>query len=233
MMSFKMNTRTLMVFASLVSMPLAGCTVEEYVAESKYVPYSGAEQYPITVSRGPVSIDVSSTVGSLQPSQVNSIAAFARQASANGLSPVTVSKPSGGGKSSRVAYEVANLLAQQGVPARLIKINTYRASASSPVKVSFNKTFAKTKPCGDWSVDATNTRNNQWTPNHGCAVQSNLAAMLSNPNDINTPRTETPALGSTRVDAVDAVDGNSVAADPIAATASTVQTGAPAAAQAN
>jgi pilus assembly protein CpaD len=230
MMSFKMDTRTLLVLASLAALPLAGCTAEEYIAENHYVPYSGAEQFPITVSRGPVSIDVATSAGTLQPSQVNRVAAFARQASASGLSTVTVSRPSAGGKSSRVAYEVANLLAQQCVPSRLIKINTYRGSSSAPVKVSIIKTLAKTKPCGDWSVDAGNTRANQWTPNHGCAVQSNIAAMLANPNDIDTPRTETLASGSTRVDAVDAVDGNSVSLDPITTTASTTTTGAPQAA---
>jgi pilus assembly protein CpaD len=232
-MSFKINTRTLLSLAALATMPLAGCTTQELADERQYVAYSGSEQYPITVSKGPFSIDVATNSGTLQPSQINRVAAFARQATASGLTPVTVSRPSAGSNASRVAYEVANLLAQQGVPARLIKINSYRGSASAPVKVSFSKTFAKTRPCGDWSIDVTNSRSNEMSPNHGCAVQSNLAAMLSDPNDINTPRTETPALGSTRVDAVDAVDGNSVAADPIAATASTVQTGAPAAAQAN
>jgi pilus assembly protein CpaD len=212
---------------------LAGCTNQEVAAEYKYVPYSGAEQYPIKVVTGPVSLDVSTRQGTLQPAQVNQIAAFARSASASGLTPVTVSKPSAGGNSARVAYEVANLLAQQGVPARLIKIGTYRGNAASPVRISFNKSYARTKPCGDWSIDVTNSRSNELAPNHGCAVQSNIAAMLSNPEDIEIPRTETAALGSTRVDAVDAVDGNSVAADPIAATSSTVQAGAPVAPKTN
>jgi pilus assembly protein CpaD len=226
-MILKLNPAALFMLAMLTAAPLAGCTTEEYIAEGQYQPYSGSEQYPITVSRGPVSIDVSTRAGSLDPAQVNRVAAFARQAAANGLTPVTVSRPSAGGKASRVAYEVANLLAQQGVPARLIKIRTYRGSAGSPVKVSFNKTFAKTRPCGDWSIDASQTRSNLWTPNHGCAVQTNFAAMLSNPTDIETPQPETPAPGSTRVDAVDAVDGNSVALDPITTTSSTPSTGAP------
>jgi pilus assembly protein CpaD len=229
-MTFNSPSRLLPLLAVIAALSSAGCTTQEIADETQYVPNSGSEQYPIKVAKGPVSIDVSSADGTLQPAQINRVSAFARQASSAGLTPVTVSRPSGGGKSSRVAYEVANLLAQQGVPAQLIKIRTYRASGSAPVKISYSTTRATVRPCGDWSIDVTNSRSNEIATNHGCAVQSNMAAMIANPNDLLTPRATTPALGSTRVDAVDAVDGNSVSLDPIATTASTATTGAPQAA---
>ncbi len=61
--------------------------------------------------------------------------------------------------------------------------------------------------CGQWPDDvgasgiATTSENtSHW--NHGCATQSNLAAMVANPNDLLTPRNETPSNGLRRQNAV-------------------------------
>ena len=63
-------------------------------------------------------MDVDTAQGSLQPSQVNAVARFARQSTAGGASPVIIKRPAGGGASARVAEEVAGLLLQQGVEVR-------------------------------------------------------------------------------------------------------------------
>jgi pilus assembly protein CpaD len=132
----------------------------------------------------------------------------ARQA---GVSPVTISRPSGGGASARVASEVANLVSQQGISRRQIRVITYPAPANAPVNVSYVSTYAKTKPCGDWSQDATDTAANTHLSSHGCAVQSNIAAMISNPETLVVPSTSDPIRANTRVNAIKALERDTTA----------------------
>jgi pilus assembly protein CpaD len=61
---------------------------------------------------------------------------------------------------------------------------------------------AYTKPCGDWSEDLSNTGRNDVMPNHGCAVQANIAAMLADPKDVVTPNKTTPAHSAVGVAAI-------------------------------
>ena len=213
-------------FALCSTVILAGCTAEELALEEKYEPYGGTDRYPITVANGPVTLNVSTRGNSLQPAQVNAVASFARQASAAGLTPVTISRPSGGGASAAVANDVATVLAEQGVPRQMIRTKTYRGSHHGTVRVSFVRSYAKTRPCGRWSENMAETDLNKLNPNHGCATQANVAAMLANPMDAEVPRSMDPANATAAVTAIDALTGggaasSSAAAAPAAAAAAT------------
>ncbi len=204
----KSTLRTLAtVGAAVASMALAGCTMEERALEHEYVANSGPEQYPIELSRGPVTLNVANKGASLTPSQINAISSFARKAGKD--TQVTVSGPSGA--SSRLAHEVANLISQQGVSAHMLKMSHYNGAAGGPVKVSYSQTRAKTAECGDWSRDMTETRMNELSTNHGCAVQSNIAAMVADPFDFETPTPVDPATAASRVSGIHATDGTTPA----------------------
>lgn len=186
----------------LATVALAGCTGEELALENEYVPNSGAEQFPIIVEKGPKTIRIAGNSQSLTASQINAISSFARSAGAS--SPITVSRSSG--SSGRLAHEIANLVAQQGVPAHLIKMTSYQGGASAPVKITVTKTHARTSPCGEWPADMTDTRLNELNYNHGCAVQSNTAAMVANAEDFESPGYLDPATAPSRIAAIGAVD---------------------------
>lgn len=187
-----LSRKSLTCLVMLAGLGLAGCAHDDLALDDAYVPLTPEERFPIQTARGPVTMDVDTSQGSLQPSQVNAVARFARQSTAGGASPVVIRRPAGGGASARVAEEVAGLMLQQGVPRSMIRMGTYPAPASAPVQVAYLKTRAHTKPCDDWSMDAASSSRNLQMPNHGCAVQANMAAMIANPNDIDTPRTVTP-----------------------------------------
>lgn len=177
----------------LAALGLAGCARDDIALDDAYVPLSPSERFPIEYSKGPITMEVATTAGSLQPHQVNAVARFGRQSLAGGMTPVVIKRPAGGGASAQVADEVAGLLLQQGVPREMIRMGTYPAPASAPVRIAYVKAFAHTKPCGDWSRDATDSHRNEDMPNHGCAVQTNIAAMLANPQDAVTPEPMTPS----------------------------------------
>lgn len=61
-------------------------------------------------------------------------------------------------------------------------ISPYGGSKQHPIKVANGK--ATVEGCGDWSKNAADTETNELSPNHGCAVQANIAAMAAYPDDL-------------------------------------------------
>ena len=56
----------------------------------------------------------------------------------------------------------------------------------------------KPTPCGDWSRNAGDTASNLPMPNFGCASQHNLAAMVTDPRDLVSPRAMGPSDAARR-----------------------------------
>jgi pilus assembly protein CpaD len=205
MFSAKMKSATMiakLVLALAATSVLTGCSQEELALDDHYVPSTHYERYPIKVAKAPIKMEISSKFGSLQPSQINAISEFARSARSASASRIMVRRPSGGGASSQVAHQVAQLLATSGIPASQISYGTYPGSAKGPVQISYVRAVAVTKECGDWSSDVTNLPNDQLVSNLGCAIQNNYAAMVDNPEDFVVPRATTPSAAGARTQAV-------------------------------
>jgi type IV pilus biogenesis protein CpaD/CtpE len=62
------------------------------------------------------------------------------------------------------------------------KYQPYAGSEEYPIHLHGGK--ASVKPCGNWLKDTTSDATNDLASNHGCAVQSNIAAMISDPSDL-------------------------------------------------
>ena len=127
---------------------------------------------------------------------------FIHQAMQAGVTPLTVERPSGGGNSARVASEIASLMVNEGVARTGVDFRVYKAGSMAPVRVSFISTYASTKKCGDWSTDLSDTSENTAYPNLGCAVQTNLAAMVADPDTLVVPKTKAPKVSGPDVAAV-------------------------------
>jgi pilus assembly protein CpaD len=191
-----------LVAAIIAASALSGCAMSDMALEDSYQPYGGSDMHPLRVAKGPVTMEVSSVQGTLQPPQVSAVSAFVRQATQAGVTPITVSRPSGGGQSSRVASEIASLMVQQGVPRGSIRFASYRANATAPVRLTYVSSYGTSLKCGQWTEDATETENNMLTPNHGCAVQANIAAMVANPATLTVPAATDPIVAEPAVAAV-------------------------------
>ncbi len=223
MVSFKIVSYRSGTFGLLccAALSLSGCISDDIAMDDSLQtrPYSGSKAYPISVEKGPIALEISSAHGTLQPNQINAVSAFVNQAMSSGVTPVTINRPSGGGSSARVASEIAALMSQQGLSRNMIRVATYSAPASGAVVISYVSTYAKTKPCGDWSEDASDTDSNSHLPSHGCAVQANIAAMVANPSTLVVPAAVDPVVASTRTKVVSSLDS--------LATASTSSTSSP------
>jgi pilus assembly protein CpaD len=181
-----------------VSSVLAGCSQEELALDDEYTPSTHYEKYPIAVTSAPVKLEIASKRGTLQPSQVNAIAAFAQSAQNSSISKFMIKRPSGGGASSRVAKEIYQIMVQNGISPRMIVQGTYPASSKAPVQIVYTRSVAVTKECGDWSSDWADTKANETPSNFGCSIQNNIAAMVVNPQDFEVPTATTPTSAATR-----------------------------------
>jgi pilus assembly protein CpaD len=185
-----------------MSSALAACGNGELALDDAYVPTAHYERFPIEVTNGPVRMEVSSRHGTLQSSQINAISGFSRSAGSSGSSRITILRPSAGGASSKVARQVYQVVVQSGISPGMISQKTYPGPAKGPVQLTYIRSVAVTKECGDWSSDMADTSSNEPYSNFGCSTQNNIAAMVVNPNDLVVPRPMTPALAATRTPGV-------------------------------
>jgi type IV pilus biogenesis protein CpaD/CtpE len=93
-----------------------------------------------------------------------------------------------------------------------LPLTPYGGSKLHPIKVVGNRAIVE--DCGQWDVDSTETDYNLMMPNHGCAVQSNIAAMAANPKDLVKRRRLTRGEAIQRVKAINALSGSQSAATP-------------------
>jgi pilus assembly protein CpaD len=95
---------------------------------------------------------------------------------------------------NRVAWDARDRLLSLGVPASNIRMMAYDAGAdaTAPVVVSYSTYTVETPTCGTWR-NLSHSNDNRVYDNFGCAVASNMAAQVANPQDLLGPRDMTPA----------------------------------------
>lgn len=174
---------------------LAGCAfngIEEAQYDANYT-------HPISVEADVATLNVGVVSGQpgLVPSDRAAIENFAAAYRQRGHGPLTISTPSGSPNAGAAAValsDVRDILSANGVTD--LAYTPYRASGSdggAPLILSFKHYVATPTACGDWSMDYAFDPSNGLPPNHGCATQNNLAAMVADPADLVGPRTMAPA----------------------------------------
>ena len=196
-----------MVFRNLTVMParaagliplalvwaLTGCSIAGPEIEDNYQPALHYERFPINVAKGTVKLEVSTRKAALSSDQEGAVRRFAQQAVYTRASEVVVQRPGGGVASDAVAGRVTQILVAEGVPPQAIVNVNNQGGKGAPVVVTFQRKFTVTSECGDWSDNLAKTGNNDPAPNFGCAQQNNIAAIIANPEDLQTPAAETPS----------------------------------------
>lgn len=163
------------------------------------------EQFPLETVTEPQGILLAPHDNGLSPAQTAELAKLARDWREGGRGLVLVEAPARGGPgAATTAYAARDALRASGVPGEAIDVIGYDDTAArAPIRVSFLKVGGKVNTCGrEWS-DLSKTKSNQPTSNFGCAVNSNLAAMMVNPNDIESYSPILPADAGRRQVVID------------------------------
>lgn len=158
-----------------------------------YVPTSYTERYPIDVVKGRVRVNVPTSRSRMSKGQIDAVTRFAQQARASRVQVVSIQRPGGNINADVIAGHITQVMTEQGLSASQLRHSTYRGKRGAPVSLTFVRAFARTKKCGNWPQDFTDTHQNRPHADFGCSYQHNVAAQIANPKDLVKPRTTTPA----------------------------------------
>ena len=161
-------------------------------------------RHPIVIDEKEQVLDlpIGSSSYDLPRAQASAVEGFADRYKTNASGVITVMMPSGSPNEAAgraMGMKVINILRNQGVANSRIRMASYHASQhgnSAPIRLSYMAVKAQVTGCGKWPRDlaAMNNQNRNYH-NFGCASQSNVAAMISNPADLLGPR------GTSEIDA--------------------------------
>lgn len=182
-----------------VALALGGCYIP---SETASIPNDYRKRFPIQIKEGDRTVElfIGNGRGGLQPDQSADVLSFAQTWKRDSTGGVIVAVPVGTSNqyaASHALHEIHSILAASGIPANVIRTQTYQPQPGQlgTVRLSYSKMMADAGPCGLWPHDlgpssdpAYQENRSYW--NLGCASQRNLAAMVENPADLVQPRGE-------------------------------------------
>jgi pilus assembly protein CpaD len=185
-----MTTRRSAVLAAPLLLGLAACQAASNVAS--YALGVGDRQ-PIAVTSPTVRMPVFVAGDALASVDRDRLAEFVDDFLRAGGGVLEVAVPQSIGRDVAVAQAslVREAAVQRGVRPYEVQMRLTDDPPGTPLIVSYERYAAQGPVCGDYSRTAANDRNAAH-PNHGCAYQNNIAAMVSNPADLLRPSAETP-----------------------------------------
>ncbi|MEQ7872461.1 CpaD family pilus assembly protein [Sphingomonas sp. ASV193] len=154
---------------------IAGCTA------SPHNPQLGVESVNVpVVTRQDYALDLAAPDGNLTPTAAAQLDGWFRSMQLGYGDSVFVDGTYADGARLDVARIAGNygILVARGAPV------TAGTVAPGAVRVVVSRTQASVPGCPNWREAATPTWQNKQTSNYGCAVNSNLAMMVADPNDL-------------------------------------------------
>lgn len=160
-------------FATLIGMSvaLAACGTQNRGLESVHQP---------VVSKSNYVLDVSTGYEGLAPGEATRVAGWFESLRLGYGDRVSIDGADGA--ASREA--VADVAAKYGLLLDQVAPVTNGEIAPGKVRVVVSRTAAKVPNCPDWSDKSGNDFNSNSMSNFGCSVNTNLAAMVANPEDL-------------------------------------------------
>lgn len=194
---------------ALATLALAGCKHDDGAQVAGWTLVDPTQRHPILVSQQPAHLNLDVARGSqgLTPSQRADVSEFASHYRAGdaGNSRLIIAAPSGSANevaAMSAVQDVRELLVSSGFSESSIAVEAYsdEHSGTPPIRISYMRYVAEGPSCGHTFTNMATDAQNTGSPNHGCANQHNLAAMISNPADLLGPRTEGSRYGERRDD---------------------------------
>ena len=175
---------------------LVACAASGGDDEEAFIPQTPLSQFPLKTVTAPEGILLAPHDFGISQNQAKSLNELAARWLVTREGVVLIEAPAGGGPAATAtAYAARDALESFGVPKTLIEIAGYQGEVSpnAPVRVSYLGRQAQIDDCDQSFPDLTDSITNRPAPNFGCALNSNLAAMIADPADIDRPRGIDPA----------------------------------------
>jgi pilus assembly protein CpaD len=157
---------------------VAGCS---YHAQRGDLADRGVEAVNVpVVTRADYVFDAAAPGGSLAPAEKARLDAWFRGLNLGYGDSIFVDAP----YADSARYEVAQVAGNYGMMLEPGAPVTAGAVGPGNVRVIVSRTRAEVPGCPNWSVPSQPNYNNRTMSNYGCAVNSNLAAMVADPEDL-------------------------------------------------
>jgi pilus assembly protein CpaD len=162
----------------IASAALAGCS---YHARAGDLRDRGVEAVNVpVVTRADYTFDAAAPGGSLAPSEKARLDAWFRGLNLGYGDSIYVDAPF----SEAARYDVAQVAGNYGMMVQPGAPVTAGAVPQGTVRVIVSRTRAEVPGCPNWSVPSQPNYNNRTMSNFGCGVNSALAQMVANPEDL-------------------------------------------------
>ncbi len=179
-----------MLLVLTLPLALAGCGGLPHNA-TLYSPHQAE------VSHTSLSLDLPASAEGLAPAQRQQLAEWFAAMDLRYGDRVTVADPLNR-QATRAA--VADVAADFGMAQTLSEPELAQGMATGWLRVILTRASAHVPHCPDWSGNAASNPRNATSTNYGCATNSNLAAMVANPDDLLHGATATGLTGSMSVE---------------------------------
>jgi pilus assembly protein CpaD len=208
----------------MLAVLLSGCGAPEVTGS---VPLRYDERHPIIVGNGATIVDVYMGAGGFDKPALNRIRGFAMLHHEKNGGPIDINFPRSAEQSPRlkpIVEQIEKVLADNQIttPVNVRFYDPADVQNLAPIRLSFIAlTAAVPHACGSYPSDLINAKeavdhNNQQYYDFGCSSQTILAAQISNPADLKSPREEsrpdlvmrTRAIGKIREGTVTATGVN-------------------------
>jgi len=176
--------------AALLSILVAGSCSVASDGTPNALSEDGDRNHPITVEPSFREMKIQFAGGSagVSADDAAKFDAFLADYRTHGNGSLGISVPNGAPSHAAITF-FAERAAATGISRDKILVSTHdAANGDFRVDVSYIAYKASADSCGDWSKDLSYTLENDTSPNFGCAVQHNIAAMVADPRDLMGPR---------------------------------------------
>jgi pilus assembly protein CpaD len=161
-----------LLLAALVPALLAGCAGSNTGVESVHQP---------VVSRADYVLDVAARGGALAPGETRRLAGWLDTLKIGYGDRVSIDDPAGG---ATLRTQVAGVLGEHGLLLADEAPATPYPVAPGTARIVVSRMAAAVPGCSDWSRMAGSYVDASAGSNYGCAVNTNLAAMVASPSDL-------------------------------------------------
>jgi len=170
--------RSKFAFLLIATTAVAGCSFHPEAGDMKD---RGVEAVNVpVVTRADYVFDVAAPGGSLAPSERARLDAWFRGLDLGYGDSIFVDAP----YAETARYDVARVAGNYGMMLEPGAPVTAGAVPNGMVRVIVSRSRAEVPNCPNWSVPSQPNYNNRTMSNFGCGVNSNLAAMVANPEDL-------------------------------------------------
>lgn len=205
------NTKIYAHFGTIIllSSVISGCAKTLFNGEEQARPYEVRHPISLVKHEKSTQIPINTQIGGLDNIQKAKLRSFVYGFDTKGSDNMIISVPETGvtaASARKTTQEIVEIIESAGVDKNRITIGTYQPNATQEgnIKIEFQEMSAKGPDCSDmWSNNLTDAYNNTAWKGLGCSTRSNLATVISNPQDLEKMRKMGVGSASRRINVYD------------------------------